>query len=84
MLHASGLSATNRAMILPEKFNDLDTYSPKKLRTLRNNLNNRLAHFQGSGDKAKDLQPSHRLYGLDEVTCAELLKKVQELLKAQG
>lgn len=70
-------------MKLPEKFNDLDSYSPKKLRTLRNNLNNRLAHFQGSGDRPKDLQPSHRLYGLDEVTCSELLKKVQELLKNQ-
>ncbi|CAN0043792.1 unnamed protein product [Chrysoparadoxa australica] len=68
-------------MKLPEKFNDLETYTPKKLRTLRNNLNNRLAHFQGHGDKPKDLKPSHKLYGLDEVVCSELLKEVQKLLK---
>ncbi|MCR9206163.1 MAG: hypothetical protein NXH75_16385 [Halobacteriovoraceae bacterium] len=68
-------------MNIPEKFNDLETYSPKKLRTLRNNLNNRIAHFEGSGEKPKELKPSHRLYGLDETTCSELLKKVQSLLK---
>jgi len=82
MLRALGLFATTPSMSnLPEKFNDIESYSPKKLRTLRNNLNNRLAHFQGSGDKAKDLKPSHRLYGLDEVTCKELLEVVQKLLK---
>ena len=67
-------------MKLPEKFNDLESYSPKKLRTLRNNLNNRLAHFGGHGDKAKELAPSHRLYGLDEAQCQFLLKEVQKLL----
>ncbi|MCF8059391.1 MAG: hypothetical protein K9K67_08845 [Bacteriovoracaceae bacterium] len=64
-----------------EKFNDLETYSPKKLRTLRNNLNNRLAHFQGRGDKSKELTPSHRLYGMDESQCSELLKIVQKLIE---
>ena len=67
-------------MTIPEKFNDLDSYSPKKLRTLRNNLNNRLAHFEGRGDSAKELAPSHRLYGLDEAQCKVLLKEVQKLL----
>lgn len=63
-----------------EKFSDLETYSPKKLRTLRNNLNNRLSHFAGHGDKSKDLQPSHKLYGLDQAECEELLKRVREQL----
>lgn len=63
-----------------EKFNDLDSYSPKKLRTLRNNLNNRLAHFAGHGDKAKELKPSHKLYGLDQNQCEELLKQVRAQL----
>ncbi|MEC7275135.1 MAG: hypothetical protein VXV96_02355 [Bdellovibrionota bacterium] len=67
--------------IIKEKFSDLETYSPKKLRTLRNNLNNRISHFESSGDKAKDLKPSQRLYGLDEDQCKSLLSKVQELLK---
>ncbi len=65
---------------LEEKFNDLDSYSPKKLRTLRNNLNNRLAHFQGHGDKSKELKASHKLHGLNEEECQELLKRVQEKL----
>lgn len=63
-----------------DKFNDLESYTPKKLRTLRNNLNNRLAHFEGHGDKPKDLQPSHRLYGLDKEQCTELLKRVRAQL----
>lgn len=66
---------------IKEKFSDLESYSPKRLRTLRNNLNNRLAHFQGHGDRAKDLKPSHKLYGLDEAICQALLKEVQTLLK---
>lgn len=65
---------------LEEKFADLESYSPKKLRTLRNNLNNRLSHFQGHGDKSKELKPSHRLYGLGEVECQKLLEQVQKLL----
>lgn len=67
-------------MTIPEKFKDLANYTPKKLRTLRNNLNNRLAHFEGKGDSAKELSASHRLYGLDEAQCRSLLKEVQKLL----
>jgi hypothetical protein len=63
-----------------EKFNELESYSPKKLRTLRNSLNNRLAHFQGHGDKSKELASSHRLFGLDQSQCSELLKQVQKLI----
>lgn len=57
-------------------------WSPKRLRTLRNNLNNRIASFgNAGGGSVKSLQASHVLYGLEEGECKELLKKVQELLR---
>lgn len=66
-----------------EKFSDLQEWSPKKIRTLRNNLNNRLESYKTSGDNAKPLQASHALYGLSQEDCQELLKKVTTLLKSQ-
>ncbi|PIK16204.1 hypothetical protein [Halobacteriovorax sp. JY17] len=66
-----------------KKFEDLAEWSPKKMRTLRNNLNNRLESYKTSGDNAKPLQTSHALYGLSEEGCQELLKKVTKLLKTQ-
>jgi len=68
---------------LDEKFSDLLEYSPKKLRTLRNNLNNRVAHFSNKGDSSSELKPSHRLYGLGEAECKELLKRVKDVLSTQ-
>jgi glucuronate isomerase len=65
---------------LDEKFSDLKDYSPKKLRTLRNNLNNRVSHFSNKGDNSAELKPSHRLYGLGEAECVELLKRVKNVL----
>jgi glucuronate isomerase len=65
---------------LDEKFSDISEYSPKKLRTLRNNLNNRIAHFNNKGDSSQELKPSHRLYGLGEGECSELLKRVRKVL----
>jgi hypothetical protein len=66
-----------------KNFEDMSEWKPKKLRTLRNNLNNRLSSYKSSGDNAKNLQPSHMLYGLDESQCKELLKQVTTLLKNQ-
>jgi len=66
-----------------EKFENLEEWSPKRMRTLRNNLNNRLASYKASGEKAKSLQASHALYGLSEDDCKELLKRVTTLLKSQ-
>jgi len=60
-------------------YSNLSTLTDKKLRTLRNNLNNRLEAFK-SGN-VKNLPPSHMLHGLDESQCKELLKRVQEELK---
>ena len=66
-----------------EKFEDLAEWSPKKMRTLRNNLNNRLESFKTSGDNAKPLQASHALYGLSAENCQELLRTVTKLLKTK-
>lgn len=60
-------------------YSDLSEFTDKKLRTLRNNLNNRLESFKKGGEKA--LPPSHMLHGLDENQCKELLKKVQSEMK---
>ncbi|EQC44269.1 hypothetical protein [Bacteriovorax sp. Seq25_V] len=59
-------------------FSDMSTWSPKRLRTLRNNLNNRISAF--SAGSPKELQKSHALFGLEEVECKELLEKVKKLL----
>lgn len=61
---------------------DLSTLNDKRLRTLRNNLNNRLESFKKGGEKS--LPPSHMLHGLDETQCRKLLEKVQQELKARA
>ncbi len=64
-----------------KNFEDMSEWKPKKLRTLRNNLNNRLSSFKTSAENAKELQSSNVLHGLDEAKCKELLKEVTTLLK---
>ncbi len=64
-----------------KNIDEISEWNPKKLRTLRNNLNNRLSSFKTSGDNAKPLQQSHMLHGMDEQECTDLLKKVTTLLK---
>lgn len=66
---------------MKKDLNAIHEWSPKRLRTLRNNLNNRLASFKNAaGGSLKELQASHVLYGLEEGECKNILKKVQELL----
>lgn len=60
-------------------YKNLPELSDKKLRTLRNNINNRLTSFE-KGDE-KNLPPSHMLHGLDAKDCRELLLKVQAEMK---
>jgi hypothetical protein len=60
---------------------DLQECTDKKLRTIRNNLNNRISSFNQSGDKAKDLQKSHMLFGMEKTECENLLKSVQDEMK---
>ncbi len=59
---------------------DIENWTPKKLRRLKMNLNNRLETFKSKGVKSPDLQKGNNLYGLKEEECVELLKKVQTLI----
>lgn len=63
-------------------YKDLGELSDKKLRTLRNNLNNRLEAFKGGNEK--NLPPSHMLHGLDDKMCKELLKRVHDEMKERA
>lgn len=60
---------------MKKDYSNLSSFTDKKLRTLRNNLNNRLESFKSG--KEKHLPPSHMLHGLDEKECKDLLSKVQ-------
>ena len=60
---------------------NLPELNPKKLRTLRNNLNNRLESFKTSGEGAKTLQKSHMLFGKSEGQCLQLLQDVHQELR---
>ncbi len=62
-------------------YKDLGPLSDKKLRTLRNNLNNRLVAFKAPSQK--NLPPSHMLHGLDEAQCKALLERVLKELKTR-
>jgi hypothetical protein len=63
-------------------YKDLKPLTDKKLRTLRNNLNNRLQSF--ANNSAKTLPPSHMLHGLEEGQCKELLVRVGQELKTRA
>jgi len=62
-------------------FAQLETWTPKKIRTLRNNLNNRIESFKKDGEGTKELQKSHMLFGLDAGECRELLTRAQKIIK---
>ena len=63
-------------------YKDLTPFTDKKLRTLRNNLNNRLESFTKAIQKA--LPPSHMLHGMEEGDCKTLLLKVQQEMKKRS
>lgn len=63
-------------------YKDLSVFADKKLRTLRNNLNNRLESFKKGGEKA--LPPSHMLHGLDDGECQTLLTRVYAEMKKRS
>lgn len=63
-------------------YKDLTAFSDKKLRSLRNNLNNRLESFKKGGEKT--LPPSHMLSGMDEGQCQELKTSVQQEMKRRS
>lgn len=65
-----------------KNYADLSVLADKKLRTLRNNLNNRLESFAKGGEK--HLSPSHMLHGLDEGDCKTLLERVHSEMKKRS
>lgn len=64
-------------------FENLHTWSPKELRKLRMNLNNRLESFKRT-DEPKELPKSHMLHGLEHGQCEALLQKVKQAEKKQA
>jgi hypothetical protein len=63
-------------------YSNLAALNDKKLRTLRNNLNNRLQAFKAGNEK--NLPPSHMLSGIDESGCQSLLHRVHEEMKKRS
>ena len=63
-------------------YKDLAVFTDKKLRTIRNNINNRMESFK-KGDE-KSLPPSHMLHGLDQAQCKDLLERVQKEMKKRS
>ena len=74
------LSAEKRFKLLCESLPEI---KEKHLRSLRNNLNNRLKSFkdEAHGPKAKQLQLSHPLYDFRPGECEKLLVLVQKELR---
>lgn len=63
-------------------YKDLTELTDKKLRTLRNNLNNRIEAFSKGSEKS--LPPSHMLHGQDEGDCKTLLERVFQEMKRRA
>ena len=62
-------------------FTDIESWSPKKIRTLRNNLNNRIESFTSQRIQPKELQKSHMLHGMELEDCSVLLEVVKKIIK---
>jgi hypothetical protein len=63
------------------KRDEIPNKSPKQLRTLRNQLNNRIDSLD-AGKKDDELKESHPLHGLDQTDCKDILVMVKRQLKA--
>lgn len=63
-------------------YSDIDSWTPKRLRTLRNNLNNRVQAL-GTGNE-KNLGANHPLFGLEISDCKDLLDKIYKILKEKS
>jgi hypothetical protein len=59
---------------------DIPHKTPKQLRTLRNQLNNRIGAFDNG--KEATLKESHPLFGLDVDECKNLVAIVKRQLKS--
>jgi hypothetical protein len=58
---------------------ELNNWTEKQLRILRNNLNNRIESLK-KNDSPKPLQASHILFNKTSQECIDLLKQVKKLL----
>lgn len=67
---------------MKKDYKSLKDITDKKLRTLRNNINNRLESFKKGGEKA--LPPSHMLHGMDEGECSTLLERIFAEMKKRS
>lgn len=63
-------------------YTDIDSWTPKRLRTLRNNLNNRVSALATGNEKS--LGANHPLFGLEVGDCKELLEKIHKILKEKS
>lgn len=63
-------------------YSDLSAFTDKKLRTLRNNLNNRMESFKRG--VAKPLPPSHMLHAMEEADCKALSERVQKEMRTRA
>ena len=63
-------------------YSDLSVLTDKKLRTLRNNLNNRMESFKRG--VAKALPPSHMLHAMEEADCKALSERVQKEMRTRA
>jgi len=62
----------------------LNERTPKQVRTLRNQLNNRIKSYEDElkfGKKVGKLSESHALFGLNLKDCQDLLLKTKQALK---
>ncbi len=78
------LSAEKRFKLLCDSLPEI---KEKHLRSLRNNLNNRIKSFKDEaqfGTRSKDLQASHPLYDFRPGECEKLLVLVQKELRQRA
>ena len=64
----------------------LSEKTPKQLRTIRNNLNNRISSFEQEmkvGKALPNLSASHMLYEIDLKECRLLLEAAKKIIKTQ-
>ena len=69
---------------LQQIISELDQKNPKQLRTLRNQLNNRMKSFEDElkfGKKVGKISESHALYGLNLKDCQTLIIETRKALK---
>jgi hypothetical protein len=78
------LSVEARVKLLKESFAEK---TPKQMRTIRNNLNNRIRSFEDEANFGKavpKVSESHMFYGFELKECKDLLVAAQRTIKSQS